>query len=65
MSFSKSFSKPGEGQIVSADIKGEMLIYTTSNAKIRYFLLDEWIEVNSFEHSAPIKNAFPDQAGTR
>lgn len=54
-----------DGRIVSADIKGEMLIYATSSGKIRYFLLDEWTEVNCFEHSAPLKLSFPDQAGTR
>ena len=54
-----------DGSIISADIRGEMLIYTTSNGKIRYFLLDEWTEVNCFEHSAAIKSAFPDQSGIR
>lgn len=54
-----------DGTIISADIRGEMLIYTTSGGKIRYFLLDEWTEVNCFEHSAAIKSAFPDQSGIR
>jgi len=54
-----------DGKIVSADIKGEMLIYASSNGKVRYFVLDDWAEVNCYEHSAPLKLSYPDQAGTR
>ena len=51
--------------IVSASIKGEMLIYSTRNGKVHYFLLDEWSEVNCYEHPSQLKHIFPDQAATR
>ena len=54
-----------DSEIVSASIKGEMLIYSTKNGKIHYFLLDEWNEVNCYEHQFQLKQIYPDQAATR
>ena len=54
-----------QSAIISSHIKGEMLIYSTQNGKIHYFLLDEWNEVNCYEHKTNLKSIYPDQVATR
>ena len=51
--------------ITNALIRGEMMIYVTIKGKIHYFLIDEWSEVNCYEHGSPLKAIYADQAATR
>jgi len=57
--------KSQDGNIIAAEIRGEMLIYATSGGKLRFFLLDEWTEVNCLDLKKTISAMYSDTSGAR